>query len=38
MDSATFLTRFHGNDERIDLESLGLSAAYFYGIAKDLLT
>ena len=38
MDFASFGTRFHGNDERIDTESLGLSANYFYGIAKDLLT
>ena len=37
MDFATFGSRFHGNDERIDTESLGLSANYFYGIAKDLL-
>ena len=37
MDFATFGARFHGNDERIDTESLGLSANYFYGIAKDLL-
>ena len=36
MDFATFGSRFHGNDERIDVESLGLSANYFYGIAKDL--
>ena len=38
MDFATFGARFHGNDERIDLESLGLAAEYFYGITKDLLT
>jgi acetylornithine deacetylase/succinyl-diaminopimelate desuccinylase-like protein len=37
MDIATFSSRFHGNDERIDLESLGLSGNFFYGIAKDLL-
>ncbi len=36
MDFATFGSRFHGNDERIDVDSLGLSANYFYGIAKDL--
>lgn len=36
MDLATFSSRFHGNDERIDIESLGLSGNYFYGIAKDL--
>jgi acetylornithine deacetylase/succinyl-diaminopimelate desuccinylase-like protein len=37
MDFATFGSRFHGNDERIDLESLGLAGNYFYGIAKDLV-
>ncbi len=37
MDFATFGTRFHGNNERIDVASLGLSAEYFYGITKDLL-
>ena len=37
MDLATFGSRFHGNDERIDVESLGLSGNYFYGIAKDLV-
>ncbi len=38
MDFATFGSRFHGHDERIDVESLGLSAEYFRGIAVDLLT
>ncbi|RLE26356.1 MAG: peptidase M20 family protein [Actinobacteria bacterium] len=38
MDMATFGSRFHGNNERIDIESLGLSGNYFYGIAKDLLS
>jgi acetylornithine deacetylase/succinyl-diaminopimelate desuccinylase-like protein len=37
MDFATFGSRFHGNNERIDLESLGLAGNYFYGIAKDLV-
>ncbi len=37
MDFATFGSRFHGHNERIDVESLGLSAQYFHGIAKDLL-
>ena len=37
MDFATFGARFHGNDERIDIESIGMSAEYFYGITKDLL-
>ena len=36
MDFASFGTRFHGNDERIDTASLGLSGNYFYGIAKEL--
>lgn len=38
MDFATFGSRFHGHNERIDIESLGLSAQYFHGIAIDLLT
>jgi len=38
MDFATFGSRFHGHDERIDVESLGLSAQYFHGIATDMLT
>jgi acetylornithine deacetylase/succinyl-diaminopimelate desuccinylase-like protein len=38
IDASTFGSRFHGNDERVDVESLGLSAAYFHGIAHDLLT
>ncbi len=38
MDFATFGSRFHGNDERIDIESLGLSARYFHGIATDMLS
>jgi len=37
MDFATFGSRFHGHNERIDVESLGLSAEYFRGIAIDLL-
>jgi acetylornithine deacetylase/succinyl-diaminopimelate desuccinylase-like protein len=37
MDFSTFGSRFHGNDERIDVESLGLSGNYFYGIATDLV-
>jgi acetylornithine deacetylase/succinyl-diaminopimelate desuccinylase-like protein len=35
---ATFGQRFHGNDERIDVESLGLSTEYWYDIAQQLLT
>jgi len=37
MDFATFGSRFHGNNERVDVESLGLSGSYFYGIAKELV-
>ncbi|MDX2379819.1 MAG: M20/M25/M40 family metallo-hydrolase [Acidimicrobiia bacterium] len=37
MDFATFGSRFHGNNERIDVDSLGLSGNYFYEIAKDLV-
>ncbi|MEM1333268.1 MAG: M20/M25/M40 family metallo-hydrolase [Actinomycetota bacterium] len=37
MDFATFGSRFHGHDERIDVASLGLSAEYFHGIAQTLL-
>lgn len=37
MDFATFGSRFHGNNERIDTDSLGLAGHYFYGIAKDLI-
>jgi acetylornithine deacetylase/succinyl-diaminopimelate desuccinylase-like protein len=33
----TFGARFHGNDERIDVESLGLAADFWIGIAEHLL-
>lgn len=33
----SFGQRFHGNDERIDVESLGLSAEFFYGVATSLI-
>jgi acetylornithine deacetylase/succinyl-diaminopimelate desuccinylase-like protein len=33
----TFGQRFHGNDERIDVESLGLSTEFWYGIAKEIV-
>ena len=32
----SFGTRFHGNDERIDVESLGLSADFWIHIAKEI--
>lgn len=38
MDMATFGSRFHGHDERIDVASLGLSGNFWYHIARDLLT
>jgi acetylornithine deacetylase/succinyl-diaminopimelate desuccinylase-like protein len=37
MDLATFGSRFHGNDERIDVDSLELSGNFFHGIAKTLV-
>lgn len=36
-DSSTFGSRFHGHDERIDVESLGLATDFWIGIANDLL-
>ena len=33
----SFGTRFHGNDERIDVESLGLSADFWLHIAHRIL-
>lgn len=32
----SFGQRFHGNDERIDIDSLGLSAEFWYGIAREI--
>ena len=37
MDFATFGSRFHGHNERIDVASLGLSGNFWYGIAHDLV-
>jgi len=34
----SFGSRFHGNDERIDAESLGLATDFWIGIATDVLT
>jgi acetylornithine deacetylase/succinyl-diaminopimelate desuccinylase-like protein len=33
----SFGQRFHGNDERIDVTSLGMSTEFWYGLAKDLV-
>jgi acetylornithine deacetylase/succinyl-diaminopimelate desuccinylase-like protein len=37
LDPATYWSRFHGDDERIDLESLALSAAAWGHVAADFL-
>ncbi len=37
MDMATFGSRFHGHDERIDVESLALATDFWLGIAIELL-
>jgi acetylornithine deacetylase/succinyl-diaminopimelate desuccinylase-like protein len=37
MDMATFGNRFHGNDERIDVESLALATEFWAGLATDLV-
>jgi acetylornithine deacetylase/succinyl-diaminopimelate desuccinylase-like protein len=33
----SFGQRFHGNDERIDVDSLGLSAEFWYGVAQQVV-
>ena len=33
----SFGQRFHGNDERIDVESLGLSTDFWYGVAQRMV-
>jgi acetylornithine deacetylase/succinyl-diaminopimelate desuccinylase-like protein len=38
MTQESFSERFHGNDERVDVESLGLAADLWVGVAKHLLT
>ena len=38
MNFATFGARFHGHDERIDVDSLGLATEFWIGIAEHLLT
>jgi acetylornithine deacetylase/succinyl-diaminopimelate desuccinylase-like protein len=37
MDFATFGSRFHGHDERIDVDSLALCTEFWIGIARDLV-
>jgi acetylornithine deacetylase/succinyl-diaminopimelate desuccinylase-like protein len=36
-DSSTFGSRFHGHNERVDIESLALATEFWLGIAGDLL-
>jgi len=36
MDFATFGSRFHGHDERIDVESLSLATDFWVNIATDI--
>ena len=37
LSSADFGSRFHGNDERIDVESLGLTTQLWFDVVDDLL-
>jgi acetylornithine deacetylase/succinyl-diaminopimelate desuccinylase-like protein len=37
MDISTFGNRFHGHDERIDVESLALATQFWIGISRDLV-
>lgn len=37
MDFATFGSRFHGHDERIDVDSLALATRFWIDIARDLV-
>ena len=37
IDLGAFGARFHGNDERIDVDSLGLATDFWIGIAEQLL-
>jgi len=37
LDFATFGSRFHGHDERIDVESLALATDFWIGVTRDLV-
>ena len=37
LDAGAFTSRFHGNDERIDIESLALTTRLWHHVATDLL-
>jgi acetylornithine deacetylase/succinyl-diaminopimelate desuccinylase-like protein len=38
VDSAEYGSRFHGHNERIDIESLALTTRFWHHVATDLLT
>lgn len=38
LDPISYADRFHGNDERIDVESMALTTQFFIDVAKDFLT
>lgn len=38
LDAMEYSDRFHGNDERIDIESMALSTQFFIDVATDFLT
>jgi acetylornithine deacetylase/succinyl-diaminopimelate desuccinylase-like protein len=37
LDAMAYSDRFHGNDERIDIESMALSTQFFIDVARDFL-
>jgi acetylornithine deacetylase/succinyl-diaminopimelate desuccinylase-like protein len=37
LDAMAYTERFHGNDERIDVESMALSTQFFIDVARDFL-
>ncbi len=37
LDAISYSDRFHGNDERIDIESMALSTQFFIDVVKDFL-
>ena len=37
LDGGDFARRFHGNDERIDVESMRLTTKLWLDVARDLL-
>ena len=37
ISNADFATRFHGHDERVDVDSLQLSTNFFIDVTRDML-